>query len=172
VHTPGTSCRTRSRQSHTAQYQEVEARVYYRFHPRAGQPVRVIKQAANRGQQFSLIEQPDGTRAQIPAWMLEPAAGSLTIGSSPRLRLSALNDLRRIVCSVLSFPLCDQSIQGGQDAGKQSTDAMGFVSGAKVEQQSNSPDTSSDRPHETTSGTVAGDKSIRLSEAAAESGED
>jgi hypothetical protein len=86
--------------------------------------------------------------------------------------LSALNDLRRIVCSVLSFPLCDQSIQGGQDAGKQSTDAMGFVSGAKVEQQSNSPDTSSDRPHETTSGTVAGDKSIRLSEAAAESGED
>jgi hypothetical protein len=131
-----------------------------------------VKQYANRGERFSVIEQPDGTRAQIPAWMLEPAAGSLVIGSSPRLRLSALNDLRRIVCGVLSFPLCDQSIQGGQDAGKQSTDAMGFVSGAKAEQQPNSPGASSDRPHETTSGTVAGDKPIRIWEAAAESGED
>jgi hypothetical protein len=41
-----------------------------------------------------VIEQPDGTRALLPAWMTEPLAAQFTIIEMPRLTLEALYALR------------------------------------------------------------------------------
>ena len=41
-----------------------------------------------------VIEQPDGMRALLPAWMTEPWAAHLTIIEMPRLTLEALYALR------------------------------------------------------------------------------
>ena len=51
---------------------------------------------------YYLLEQSDGSRAFLPAWMFEPRAAELTTVQQPRLSVRALTDLRRIVDHFLS----------------------------------------------------------------------
>jgi hypothetical protein len=44
-----------------------------------------------------VIEQPDGTRSLLPAWMTEPWAAQLTMNEIPRLTLEALHALRSAI---------------------------------------------------------------------------
>jgi hypothetical protein len=46
------------------------------------------------GRSHFVIEQPDGTRALLPAWMTEPWAAQLPVVKLPRLTLEALFTLR------------------------------------------------------------------------------
>jgi hypothetical protein len=49
-----------------------------------------------------VIQQPDGTLAQVPEWMTAPEAGSADIREEPRLPLTVLGQLRLGVDSALS----------------------------------------------------------------------
>jgi len=50
----------------------------------------VVRRLHHGGSVHLVIEQPDGTRALLPAWMTEPWAAQLTIVEMPRLTLEAL----------------------------------------------------------------------------------
>ena len=49
-----------------------------------------------------VLRQPDGTLAQIPAWMCAPAAASMAVRDGPRIALTALRDLRLALDAALS----------------------------------------------------------------------
>jgi hypothetical protein len=49
-----------------------------------------------------VMRQPDGTLAQIPAWMCAPAAAAMAVREHPRIALTALRDLRLAVDAALS----------------------------------------------------------------------
>jgi hypothetical protein len=66
-------------------------RIFYPFHPRAGQMVQVEHRKRFAGEDHLVVVQPDGTLALIPAWMSEETARSTAITSSP-----CLSGLRRI----------------------------------------------------------------------------
>ena len=49
-----------------------------------------------------VIQQPDGTLAQVPEWMTAPEAGSAVIRDEPRFPLTVLRELRLGVDAALS----------------------------------------------------------------------
>ena len=49
-----------------------------------------------------VVRQPDGTLAQIPAWMCAPAAAAMAVRERPRIALTALRDLRLALDAALS----------------------------------------------------------------------
>jgi len=49
-----------------------------------------------------IIRQPDGTLAQIPAWMMREGASLHHIGEVPRLPLERLRDMRLEIDGLLS----------------------------------------------------------------------
>src|SRR5205823_5228883 len=58
--------------------------IQYPQHPRAGERVVVVRRLYHGGSVHFVIEQPDGTRALLPAWMTDPWAGQFTIIETPR----------------------------------------------------------------------------------------
>ena len=68
--------------------------IQYPHHPRAGERVAVVRRLQHGGRSHFVIEQPDGTRALLPAWMTEPWAAQLPVVKLPRLTLEALFTLR------------------------------------------------------------------------------
>src|SRR5215471_3858271 len=86
-----------SRRRHTAQEQPFEVLIQYPEHPRAGERVAVVRQLHYGGSVHFVIEQPDGMRALLPAWMTEPWASQVTITDTPRLTLEALYALRSAI---------------------------------------------------------------------------
>ena len=52
------------------------------------------------------IRQPDGTLAQIPAWMVEEEAAAMTVSDKPRFSLECLRGLR------LELDACLNSLRG------------------------------------------------------------
>lgn len=98
-----TICRHRAKQRHTAQEQPSgEARVYYRYDPRAGTAVTVIGHTKVGEDNFLIVLQTDGTRAHIPQWMLLPEAANLTVHVPPRISLQGLQTLYGELNAVLS----------------------------------------------------------------------
>lgn len=70
--------------------------MHYPWHPLVGRQIPLLYREQRRGESVALCELPDGSRAVVPAWMLDPAAcRSLTTGA-PRSALAALRDLRRL----------------------------------------------------------------------------
>jgi hypothetical protein len=64
----------------------------------------VVRRLHHGGSIHFVIEQPDGTRALLPAWMTEPWAAQLAIIERPRLTLEALHALRsRLSGSTASY---------------------------------------------------------------------
>jgi hypothetical protein len=53
------------------------------------------------GSSHFVIEQPDGTRTLLPAWMTEPLAAQIAVVKMPRLTLEALFTLGRTIDGAL-----------------------------------------------------------------------
>ena len=49
------------------------------------------------------MQQPDGTLAHIPRWMMEETAARYSLGSQPRLPLDHLRNLRLEIDALLNF---------------------------------------------------------------------
>src|SRR6185437_4989316 len=100
-----TTSRYLSRRRHTAQEQPFDVLIQYPQHPRAGERVAVVRRLHHGGSVHFVIEQPDGTRALLPAWMTEPWAAQLAIIEMPRMTLEALYTLRSAIDgALLSLP--------------------------------------------------------------------
>ena len=99
---PARSCVPRGKQSHTARYQRSDATIHYRFHPRSGERVEIVRRHQRAGRSVLVIRQPDGTLAQVPTWMCDPAAAALSVKDPPRIALTGLLDLRLTVDAALS----------------------------------------------------------------------
>jgi hypothetical protein len=69
-------------------------RIFYPFHPRAGQMVQVEHRKRFAGEDHLVVVQPDGTLALIPAWMSEETARSTAMTSSSCLSVDRLVELR------------------------------------------------------------------------------
>lgn len=80
--------------------------MHYRWHPLVGQSLPVLYREQRRGEQVAICEFPDGSRAVVPAWMLERAACATLMSGAPQVSLEALRDLRRLLdaLSLERFP--------------------------------------------------------------------
>jgi hypothetical protein len=63
--------------------------------------VAVVRRLQHGGSSHFVIQQPDGTRTLLPAWMTEPWAAQIAIVKTPRLTLEALFTLRRTIDGAL-----------------------------------------------------------------------
>ena len=93
----------RSSPRDTAQEQAIDVLIQYPHHPRAGERVVVVRCLQHGGSGHFVIDQPDGTRGLLPAWMTEPRAGQLATTEVPLLALEALRALRGITLAR-SYP--------------------------------------------------------------------
>ena len=73
-----------------------------------------------------VIQQPDGTLAQVPEWMTAPEAGSADIRDEPRLSLTLLRELRLGADTALSSVLCSCRHQIRADDGIASSSLAAF----------------------------------------------
>ena len=87
--------------AHTAHRQSFEVTIHYPYHPRAGERIQVLRQRRDSGDLYYLIEQPDGTRAQLPAWMTEPRWAKVALVVDPHFKLTTLRTLRKLLDSWL-----------------------------------------------------------------------
>ena len=62
-----------------------------------------------------VVEQPDGTLAQVPEWMCSPVAAGAVIRDAPRLPLDVLQALRLVADAALL------SLADGHDGGRDGT---------------------------------------------------
>ena len=96
--------------------------VHYRFHPRHGEQMLVIRQHSYRGETAYIVEQRDGTLTHLPIWMSDPESAKLDIVSDPHPSLEALLELRRVLDAVVSSPSSDA--QSGGDSARKETAAI------------------------------------------------
>src|SRR4030088_1090182 len=88
--------RFRTRQRHNN-------RIFYPFHPRCGETVAIVRTHRFQGADVFVVQQPDGTLAHIPRWMMEETAARYSLGSQPRLPLDHLRNLRLEIDALLNF---------------------------------------------------------------------
>src|SRR5438132_4184718 len=117
VNSPGLFSFDPSRRRHTAQEQPFDVLIQYPQHPRAGERVAVVRQLQHGGSVHFVIEQPDGMRALLPAWMTEPWAAQLAIIDTPRLTLEALYALRSATNGALLSLSSSTMMRGECDDG-------------------------------------------------------
>ena len=68
--------------------------VHYRFHPRAGEEVEVVRRHERK---YLVVRQPDRTLAYLPEWMTSPRAASCQVREVPALPREALSELRAVI---------------------------------------------------------------------------
>src|SRR6476620_115135 len=83
-----------------------EGRIFYPFHLRCGESVRIVERLYCRNLEIFVVRQPDGTGARLPAWMFEEASACFALGTDPDFPLEVLRGLRReidvlLVCSPI-----------------------------------------------------------------------
>ena len=105
----------RSSPRDTAQKQGFDVLIHYPHHPRAGERVVVVRRLQHGGSMHFAIDQPDGTRGLLPAWMTEPWAQQLPVTEVPRLALEALRALRSIVDGALLSLSSSATKEGDND---------------------------------------------------------
>jgi hypothetical protein len=111
------SSRCCSKQLHTAREHWIEGKVHYRFHPRCGEMVAIKRRLSRYGVDLFVIEQADGSLAQLPAWMLQEAAALLELRPEPRFPLEILRSLRAEVDALLGFLPSESELEkDGSDA--------------------------------------------------------
>ena len=64
--------------------------------------MEIVRRHQRAGRSVLVIRQPDGTLAQVPTWMCDPAAAALSVKDPPRIALTGLLDLRLTVDAALS----------------------------------------------------------------------
>ena len=78
--------------------------------------MEIVRRQQLAGRSVLVIRQPDGTLAQVPTWMCEPAAAALSVKDRPRMALAGLRDLRLAVDAALS------SFSGREEGERHETD--------------------------------------------------
>ena len=140
-----TTCRRRTGLRHTAQEHLFEVVVQYPHHPRAGERVMVLRRVLHGARVHFVIEQPDGCRVLLPAWMTETSAAAMPMVEVPRLSLDALRELRGLIDAqrVSSSPSSETTRTGGGDDGTTCTMATTRSPGAR-DKRNPTPATRSD----------------------------
>jgi hypothetical protein len=64
--------------------------------------VAIKRRLSRYGMDLAVIEQVDGSLAQLPAWMLQEAAAHLELRPEPRFPLEILRSLRAEVDALLA----------------------------------------------------------------------
>ena len=104
---------------HTTQEHPFEVVIHYPHHPRAGECVVAFRRVVHGGRVHFAIEQTNGCRVLLPAWMTESGAAALPMVKVPRLTLASLRELRGLVDAqgVSSLPSPRTTRSGGGDDG-------------------------------------------------------
>ena len=116
-------------QGHTAQYHDVDGRIFYRYHPRHGQSVEILKRQRFAGTEVFVVRQPDGTLTHVPCWMMQEASAHHVLGSEPLLALANLRDLRIEIDALLVFLQSDSNSEKGQEDAHRDPSAKRSVRG-------------------------------------------
>ena len=100
------------------------AKICYRYHPQHGVEVELVRYLRPDTAAVLIVRLPDGSQLAIAEWMLSPEiCEQLPLEPEPRIKLSALVDLRRLIDSqsqtTPSPTSCGQSARGGQDDAQQ-----------------------------------------------------
>src|SRR5215471_21303678 len=104
---------------HTAREHLVEEKIiYYRFHPRCGEIVPILQRLTCHGVELVVILQPDGSVAQLPAWMTSETAAQYQIRSEPRFPLEIIRSLRTELDALLIFLQSDSMMEKAEYAAK------------------------------------------------------
>ena len=77
-------------------------RVYYPFHPRAGEVLEVVGRQPNGGDPALVVRGVCSGARWIPEWMTQPAAARLEIYDPPRLSRECLVALRHVLNLLLA----------------------------------------------------------------------
>jgi hypothetical protein len=75
--------------------------IRYPFHPRAGERVAVVRRLQHGDEAHFVIDQRDGSRTLLPAWMTEAWATQIATVEIPRLTLMALCTVRDVINGAL-----------------------------------------------------------------------
>jgi hypothetical protein len=111
-----------SSQRHTARFLGSEVRIWYPFHPRAGQVVQVVARSSRGGTAHLTIVQSDGTLAKIPTWMTEERSGAAAVVRDPALSAAALLEVRAMLDGSLRLAGGESSpVSGGKNDSNQSS---------------------------------------------------
>ncbi|EQD25796.1 hypothetical protein B1A_22152, partial [mine drainage metagenome] len=100
---------------HTAHTHQFDITVHYRFHPRHGERLGVVRTHSFRGERAYVVEQLDGSLTLLPTWMADPAAGELEVVREPRISREALIELRRVVDAGVSSRASQARGGGGNE---------------------------------------------------------
>src|SRR5213079_2391069 len=128
----------------TAQEQPFDVLIQYPLHPRAGERVVVVRRLHHGGSIHFVVEQPDSTRALLPAWMTEPWAARLTIIEMPRLTLEALHGLRSAINGALLSLSSSSMMRGKCDDGSTSQPPAARSARARGQRARAKPNTTTD----------------------------
>ena len=107
---------------HRGTHNFVSAKICYRYHPRYGAEVELLRYLRRGSAAVVVVRLPDGPQVAIPEWMLDSeACERLRIEAKPRISLGSLLDLRLLIDkqpSLTADPTSDraESARGGQDA--------------------------------------------------------
>lgn len=124
---------TMSSRRHTTQEHPFEVVIQYPHHPRAGERVIVFRRVIHGAREHFVIEESDGCRVLLPAWMTESHAASLPTVEVPQLSLDSLRELRSLIDaqSISSSPSSETTQTGGGDDGTTCTMATARSPGAR-----------------------------------------
>jgi hypothetical protein len=98
------------------------ARICYRYHPRYGTTVQLIRHLRHGSAAIMVVRLVDGSQLAIPEWMLKPeACQELKVEAKPRISVSALLDVCQLIGVHASAVadnshICAESAAGGRDA--------------------------------------------------------
>ena len=109
------------RRSRTA-HDLYSAKIWYRYHPRYGAAVQVVRYLRRDSAAVVIVRLPDTSQLAIPEWMLKPeACEELKVEAKPRISVSALLDVCKLIGAQASAVAdnsqsCAESPTGGRDA--------------------------------------------------------
>ena len=86
---------------HNAHQNQFVTRVYYPYHPRAGEDIYVVGIRSHRDERCYVIALHDGRHELIPAWMTHPDLRDISLVSIPSLSIGALHSLRLLIDSAI-----------------------------------------------------------------------
>ena len=98
-----------------------------------GECVLAFRRLVHGGRLHFVIEQPDGCRILLPAWMTESRAAAQPMVEVPRISLASLRELRGLVDAqhVSSSPSSETNWTGGGDDGTAHTVATTRSAGTR-----------------------------------------
>jgi hypothetical protein len=104
--------------------------VAYPFHPLYRRPAIVVADQLHNGSRHLTLRVDEGPSFLVPAWMVDPEAGSVKIVHVPRLSVSRLLDRRGFLDAVLTYDLGEAISEGAADGEGLDERATGSVRGA------------------------------------------